>query len=164
MQKGASKKQNYLKRVANSSLRPKKTGDNSDLAEHHISLDYTLENGRDRVREAKLISADIDAVKLELSISREQKAEINVQLTQTLPFESYARLNQKSRELGLEQQRLQNRLMQLKAELRQLDVPKIDSFERAFISTAEQVLPADVFNQILQTTREYFASRGIKYI
>ena len=150
MFKGSCKNSNFLKRSGSSSIAPRRTGNNQELAERTYDVEYCKDNCANNSKRAKIIVEEMSRISEEKQNLINYVVEIRKKLLVTLPFQEYRKIEEERTLIGQKIQLLQNKRRELKLELKSLEVADRTflTFEHFFVSIARQILPKDVFKEI----------------
>lgn len=162
MFKGTTANKHYIERKGSSSLRPKRVGDNADLAGWDgYDIDYTLEAAIDGLVEFIAILKRIEWHREEYRKLKEQYQPIVDRLKETLPWNDFANLKAQRDRLAAQITTKSQLLAGLKARYTELTEGKASGFyhklprvgdppEWFFAQVACRALPAWVFQSIIR--------------
>lgn len=101
MFKGTTVNKHYIERTGSSSLRPKRVGDNADLAGWDgYDIDYVLDSAMDELIELTALFKREEALRAQTRKLHEQMQPIAAQMRDTLPWALYVELQAKREKLA----------------------------------------------------------------
>lgn len=152
--KGATDKITYLTRTGNHGTKPKKTGDNTSLAERSWDVGYTAPVEADNHAQALKIQDEIEQYRMRIKPIEEELKKINKRLEKTLPQNEFRQISAFKKDLGTQHQELLRKVGELRREwVRVAQNPRQRDFCEAFVSIAKRTLPRDVFLTIAEEVR-----------
>lgn len=162
MYKSAQNVESYIKRTANHSTKPKKTGANEHLHNEKTrdALDYKLA----AIKEASLAIADIEAKlilkKIEYQGLQDKLIEVKKKMEVTLPHTEYHRLNSRRGQIVRDYEIIRAELIALNSEKKKFNFGKYaGTWEMIFTNIARNVLPPDIFQDIASAAKDIHAQQ-----
>lgn len=138
----------YLERTGNHSTKPRKTGDNSILAERTYDIEYKIEEEKKEARMRQELSINMTLASSRLAECRQKIAAIKESLTVTMPGHVYREVMKKRAKVVKEIIAIESELSALKLQRKGFTQYSETRFERVFMDAAQRILPTDVFQAI----------------
>lgn len=152
--KGAADKISYLERAANHSTKPRKRGSNEHLAEIPYDVSYLCQQAQKDAVEAHKLRAHGLQIEAKLNAIQAELSPINEKLSRTLPWDEYAHLAQKRKELGAHIHALIVQKSDIKRRLKEIGRFTNTQRSEIFMDVARYVLPKSVFLDVCRTTND----------
>jgi len=151
----------YLDRTNIHSTKPYKTGDNSHLATRHYDAEYSPGNVVDIEKKRE----ELDNLKRQL-VAKVTAIEdlirpINDKLSKTLPFDEYIKLKALKRQYALDKTLIQKKLTEVNKQKSGLSRYPTSNFSEMFHSLAKQILPRDVYTNLVEAVKKHFQSEDL---
>lgn len=147
--RAAVRAQSYMTRTGSHSTKPFKTGDNAHLATRSYDVQYTARNAIESLSKLDALITERDELKIQLAAIMESLNPINEELTTHLTWDRFTYLSGVRKQLTSKIVSLQARLAAINKERIGVLHSRVDSADKLFRQVAKEILPADVFQEIV---------------
>lgn len=145
----------YLTRTGSHATVPRRIGDNSDLASRSWDVSYVIDSAAKNIQEAIEIQKQIEEEQARYKNLTSEAIELNIKLSETLPYAEFKELKYKRTKLGSLINKSNQKIAILKQK-RHKEMHNGGEFSVIFVCIARESLPSDVFETIMETTIKIF--------